>query len=256
MEQPGLTDVARAMDEADRTVALTGAGVSTASGIPDFRGEDGLWNRYDPEDFHVRRFEADPAAFWEQQLELHEAVFGAIDPAPNAAHEALADIEAAGHLAGVITQNVDGLHAAAGTEEVVRLHGTAERVVCRRCRRRSDADPVRERAAAGELPPRCEACDGVLKPDTVLFGEQLPEHALLRGHAMAQKADVFLAVGSSLTVEPAASLPTEAQSRGATLCIVNDEPTPLSDRADVDLRADVTEALPRLRDRVLSQSRA
>jgi NAD-dependent deacetylase len=251
MNTDSLASAAAAVREADSVVALTGAGVSTASGIPDFRGEDGLWNRYDPGDFHIRRFESDPADFWEQQLVLHADVFESVDPEPNAAHEALADLEAAGHIDRVVTQNVDGLHAAAGSEDVIRLHGTTERVVCQHCRQRYDADPVRERAAAGELPPRCDACDGVLKPDTVLFGEQLPEHALMRAHALAQNADAFLAVGSSLTVEPAASLPEAAHTRGASLFVVNHDRTPLSAEADAHFRADVTDALPALRDRVL-----
>jgi NAD-dependent deacetylase len=248
-----IDEAAREIRAADSVVALTGAGVSTASGIPDFRGEDGLWNEYDPEEFHVRRFRADPGDFWERQLELQQEVFDAVDPSPNAAHRALADLEADGHLDGVVTQNVDGLHAEAGSEEPIRLHGTTERVSCQQCRQRYDAEPVRERAENGELPPRCGACDGVLKPDTVLFGEQLPEHALLRGHALAQKADVFLAVGSSLTVEPAASLPEEAHDRGASLLVVNHDPTPISDVADYDLRADVTDVLPAIRDRVLER---
>lgn len=246
-----LAAAAREMQAADSIVALTGAGVSTASGIPDFRGEDGLWNKYDPEEFHVRRFRADPGDFWERQLELQAEVFDAVDPSPNPAHRALADLEAAGHLDKVVTQNVDGLHAEAGSEDPIRLHGTTERVSCQHCRQRYDAEPVRERAADGELPPRCDACEGVLKPDTVLFGEQLPEHALLRGHALAQKADVFLAAGSSLTVEPAASLPEEAHERDASLLIVNHDPTPISDVAEFDLRADVTDVLPALRDRLL-----
>jgi len=251
MDDERLDAVAREIRDAETVVAFSGAGVSTASGIPDFRGPDGLWNRYDPEDFHVRRFRADPAGFWEQQLELYEDVFRAVDPDPNPAHVALADLESAGHLDGVLTQNVDGLHQAAGSEEVIELHGTTERVTCRDCRQRYETDPVRDRAADGELPPRCAECGGLLKPDTVLFGEQLPEHALLRSHALAQRADVFLAVGSSLTVEPAASLPEEAQSRGGTLVIANHDPTPLSDGAAFDFRADVTEILPALRDRVL-----
>ncbi|MFB6142054.1 MAG: NAD-dependent protein deacylase [Halorientalis sp.] len=238
---------ARAVADADSVAALSGAGVSTASGIPDFRGEDGLWERHDPMDFHVDRFRADPGAFWEDRVALQDSAFGD-GVAPNAAHEALAEMERAGHLDTLVTQNIDGLHQAAGSESVVEIHGSAARVVCQDCGHRFDAEPAMDRARDGDLPPTCEECAGVLKPDTVLFGEQLPEHALLRSHAAAQNADVFLVAGSSLTVEPAASLPREAVQRGATLVLVNLDRTPLSDRAAYDFRADVTEVLPRLAD--------
>ncbi|MFB6084190.1 MAG: NAD-dependent deacetylase [Halorientalis sp.] len=247
VDESDLQAVASTIRDAESVVALTGAGVSTASGIPDFRGEDGIWERRDPMDFHIDRFRADPGGFWADRVELQAEAFDDGDVAPNAAHEALADLESAGHLDAVVTQNIDGLHQAAGSENVIEIHGSAARVVCRDCGRRTDAEPAMERARDGDLPPTCEECDGTLKPDTVLFGEQLPEHALMRSQAKAEGADVFLAVGSSLTVEPAASLPRIATERGATLVLVNLESTPLSDRADYDFRADVTEALPELR---------
>jgi NAD-dependent deacetylase len=239
--------LAEAVRGADSVVAFTGAGVSTASGIPDFRGEDGLWERYDMNDFHVRRLRADPAGFWADRLDLAAELYG--DVGPNAAHEALARLEAAGHLDAVVTQNVDGLHRAAGSEDVVELHGNGSRVACLDCDRRFDAEPVRDRVRAGERPPHCD-CGGLLKPDVVLFGEQLPVGAMQRAQRLAREADVFLAVGSSLSVEPAAGLPRTAATRGATLAVVNLEATPLSDRAAFDLRGDVTDVLPRLADRV------
>ncbi|MFB6169774.1 MAG: NAD-dependent deacetylase [Haloarculaceae archaeon] len=243
---------ARAIRDADTVVAMTGAGVSTASGIPDFRGPDGLWQEHDPDDFHLDRFQADPEGFWADRLDLAADLFGD-GVEPNAAHEALADLQQAGVLDTLVTQNVDGLHQRAGAEDVIELHGNNDRVACRGCRRRYDAGPVRERAADGELPPSCPECGGVLKPDVVLFGEQLPEHALLMSHARAEKADVFLVAGSSLSVEPAASLPGTALDRGATLVLANLEPTDYSDRATYDFRSDVTDVLPRLRDAVRSQ---
>jgi NAD-dependent deacetylase len=234
--------VARELADADHAVALTGAGVSTASGIPDFRSEGGIWNRFDQRDFHYSRFKAEPAAFWADRIEMHEAAFGG-DIEPNAAHRALADLEQAGVLDAVITQNTDGLHAAAGSESVVELHGTGTRVVCEGCGRRVDAASVHERVRDGERPPRCADCDGVLKPDVVLFGEELPVGALQTAQNHARDADVFLAVGSSLQVQPAASLPRVA-ARVGTLVVVNLEETPVSAVADYDLRADVTDALP------------
>ena len=242
---------AQAIREASSTVAMTGAGVSTASGIPDFRGDDGLWETHDPADFHLSRFEANPEEFWRDRLDLHAAIYDGADIEPNAAHEALAALESVGQIDALVTQNIDGLHADAGSEDIIEVHGSGERVVCRDCGSRSAAGPVRERVRAGEVPPRC-ACGGLLKPDVVLFGEQLPEYALLRAHAMAEKADVFVVAGSSLSVEPAASLPRTAADRGATMVLVNTERTPLSGRAEYDVRMDVTEALPRLRDAVVA----
>jgi NAD-dependent deacetylase len=252
MNERELDFAASAIRDADSVVALTGAGVSTASGIPDFRSEDGLWTEYDPSDFHVSRFRADPEGFWKDRLTLVEELFGD-DIDPNPAHEALAELEAAGHLEGLITQNIDGLHQLAGTEDPVEIHGNGQRVVCTGCKRRFDAAPVFEQVRDGEVPPRCERCDDVLKPDVVLFGEQLPEHALFRAQALSESADTFLAVGSSLTVEPAASLPRVAASNGATLIIVNLDATEFSGRAEYDFRADVTEALPRLVEGTLTE---
>ena len=236
--------LASAIRGAGSTVALTGAGVSTASGIPDFRGESGIWGtRFDPADFRIDRFLSDPAGFWDDRLDLHEAMFPG-EVAPNPAHEALASMESAGHLDAVITQNTDGLHRSAGSERVLELHGNARRVICLDCGRKVDAAPVRERVRDGELPPRCD-CDGLLKPDVVLFGESLPEAILADARRRASESDVFLAIGSSLSVEPAASLPRTAAREG-TLGIFNLDPTPHDAAADVVVRADVTESLPAL----------
>ncbi|KYH26244.1 NAD-dependent protein deacetylase [Halalkalicoccus paucihalophilus] len=239
-----LDRLASAIREADSTVALTGAGVSTASGIPDFRGEDGIWNaQFDPADFQVGRFRSDPAGFWEDRVKLHEAMFpGEIEP--NAAHEALAELESQGWLDALITQNTDGLHGAAGSKELFELHGNAHRIVCMDCGRKIDAASVRERVREGESPPLCD-CGGLLKPDVVLFGESLPEAIMAEAQRRARESDVFLAVGSSLTVEPAASLP-KAGARDGLLAICNFDPTPHDDRTDVLVREDVTEVLPAL----------
>lgn len=236
---------ADAIREADTAVAFTGAGVSTTSGVPDFRSEGGIWDRYDSSDFHLSRFESDPEGFWEDRIEMVEEMYGG-GVEPNAAHEALAALEREDHLDAVITQNVDGLHAEAGSDPI-ELHGNGARVVCRSCDRRFDAERARQHVRRGTVPPRCPSCDGLLKPDVVLFGEQLPEHAMFRAQSLAERADTFLVAGSSLQVEPAASFPRVASEKGATLVVVNLERTPLSDRAEYDFRADVTDVLPRLR---------
>lgn len=250
---PRIVDAAAAFRGADEAVAFTGAGVSTESGLPDFRGDSGIWTEYDPDAFHIRHFQADPANFWSTWIELYDDVFADGDIEPNQAHEAMADLAAADYLDAVITQNVDRLHQAAGVddESVIELHGSHAVTICRSCNQRHDAPATRDRARAGELPPRCPDCNGLLKPGGVLFGEQLPKYALFKSHSLAEKTDTFLVVGSSLTVEPAASLPETAVDRGATLIIVNHDPTYLDDRADFVFRDDASTVLAGLRDAIL-----
>lgn len=237
-----LDRLAAALADADAATALTGAGVSAASGVPTFRGEDGVWgSAFDPDDFEVGRLRRDPAGFWADRIDLRERM-RPDDLAPNPAHHALATLESMGVLDAVITQNTDGLHAAAGTEDLVELHGSAARVACEECGCRRPADPAFERARNGELPPTCD-CGGVLRPDVVLFGESLPDRELQRARDLARESDVFLAVGSSLTVQPAASLPLVA-ARDGSLWVVNLESTPADGRADGVIREDATEVLP------------
>lgn len=234
--------------DADSAVALTGAGVSTASGIPPFRGEDGIWNTdFDPAAFHITRFERDPAGFWADRIKLYDRMYPeSVDPNP--AHDALARLESIGSLDAVITQNTDGLHAEAGSEAVIELHGTNNRVVCHHCGERAAAGPIRNRVADGERPPRCEDCGGVFKPDVVLFGELLDRKALRRAKELVADSDLLIVAGSSLTVDPAGSLP--AERRGGSLAIVNFDRTPFDDSAEFLLQADLTIVLPALVDAI------
>lgn len=241
--ESAVADLASSLRESETAVVLTGAGVSTASGVPSFRGEDGLWSEFDPQAFHRRRLDADPQGFWTDRLDLRAEFFDGESIEPNAAHEAIAALEAEGHLETVVTQNVDGLHHDAGSEDVVELHGTNRRVACEDCGERLPADPVFERAADGERPPRCD-CGGVLRPDVVLFGESLPGEAIERANRLAHRANWFLVAGSSLTVHPAAGLPPRAARSGATVGIVNLDPTEKDDAATTVVRADVTAVLP------------
>ncbi|UWG50067.1 NAD-dependent protein deacetylase, SIR2 family [Halalkaliarchaeum sp. AArc-CO] len=244
-----LAALASDLREADTAIALTGAGLSAASGIPTFRGEDGIWGEeFSEADFHISRFERDPAGFWEDRLELN----GLLRPdgiEPNTAHEALADLENAGTLDAVVTQNTDGLHDAAGTGTVLELHGNADRVVCHRCGRTKPATEIHDRIRSGENPPTCGDCNGVYKPDVVLFGELLSREVLKRTRRLAEDSDVIVAAGSSLQVDPAASLPS--YQRDGVLAIVNFEETRYASRATYTFREDVTELLPALATRVL-----
>jgi len=240
--------VATSLRDADVVVALTGAGVSTASGIPDYRGPDGLWTR-DPEaqrlvtiDSYIGDVEVRREA-WRRR-----AADSTWQPAPNPAHKAFADLERLERLTTLVTQNVDGLHQVAGSSpgRVIEIHGSARDAMCLSCGRRQPMGPVLDRVLAGEDDPRCEDCGGILKSATVSFGQSLDPALLQRAHDATMSADVFLAVGSSLLVHPVALLPRTALEAGATLVLVNAEPTPYDDRADVLLRADAGTTLTRI----------
>lgn len=225
-------------------VVLSGAGISTESGIPDFRSPGGLWSRYDPNEFTFQRFCASAETrrrYWEMGATLYPLLKQA---QPNPAHHALVALERRGGLRRIITQNIDGLHQRAGSDprRIIEIHGTALEVVCLSCGARQDRDPVQARFAAGDLDPRC-GCGGLLKPATVSFGQAMPERETAMAFADAAAADVFLVVGSSLVVFPAANLPAVALEHGATLIIVNREPTPCDDAATVTLHGTAGEIL-------------
>jgi len=241
-----LSALAAAVRDADSAVALTGAGLSRASGVPTFRGEDGLYEEYDESAFALRRFHADPDAFWRDWLDLHEHFFDE-SVAPNAAHDALAAMEAAGHLDAVLTQNVDGLHVAAGSDAVVHLHGTGSTAACRECGDVVDIETANRVVAETGEAPTCD-CSGVYKPDTVLFGERLPPVALAEAKRYAEDADVAVAAGSSLTVDPAASMPARTRRAGGSVAVVNLEPTRYERRAEFTFREPVEDVLPALAD--------
>ncbi|MFJ1753166.1 SIR2 family NAD-dependent protein deacylase [Kitasatospora sp. NPDC088134] len=227
---------------------LTGAGISTDSGIPDYRGPQGLWQR-DPsaqELVTLQPYLASTEVRRRAWLMRRDA--GALAAEPNAGHRALADLERAGVPVRVLTQNVDGLHQAAGlsARKVVELHGTATEVQCVRCREVGPMAAALDRVAAGEDDPACEQCGAVLRPRTVMFGEALDERVLAQADAIAKACQVFLAVGSSLQVRPAALLPRIAVEHGARLIVVNGEPTPYDAEAAEVIREPISQALPKL----------
>jgi len=229
---------------AKRGVAFTGAGISQESGIPTFRGADGLWKKYDPMKVaSIDYFMQDPAAYWRVASERGTVALAA---RPNPGHYALAALEESGHLAAVVTQNTDGLHQESGSRRVIELHGSGRGVVCLDCATREPRAEVQARLAI-EMPPVCRMCGGrFLKPTVVLFGEALPQLEVEEARALARRADLMLVVGSSLVVYPAAQIPIDAVRSGAPMVIVNDEPTPLDDYADTVVRGKSGEVLSEL----------
>jgi NAD-dependent protein deacetylase/lipoamidase len=219
------------------TVALTGAGISVPSGIPDFRTPGkGLWEKVDPmEVAHIDAFQRDPAKFWSfYRPRLHSLG----DVKPNAAHEALAELERRGLLEAVITQNIDMLHARAGSERVVEVHGSIRSLSCQSCGEVIALEDSEERFDDAGV-ARCAGCDGYLKPDVVLFGELLPADAMAEAESLASRADLMLCVGSSLEVYPVAGLPSVTMGRGGRLAIITKGPTPYDGDAAVRMDGDV-----------------
>jgi NAD-dependent deacetylase len=234
--------LAELIRSAQPVVALTGAGISVPSGIPDFRSPGtGLWANVDPmEVAHISVWRRNPARFWG----FYGQRFAILDgKRPNRAHAALVELERRGLLAGVITQNIDGLHAAAGTRDPIEVHGSVATASCLDCRAQFPLAEVRERAGADyDGVPRCD-CYAPLKPDVVLFGELLPEDAMERAQALAAGAGLMLAVGSSLEVWPVAGLPEDTLANGGRLAIITKGPTPYDADAAVRLSGDVEEEL-------------
>jgi NAD-dependent deacetylase len=234
--------VAELLRDAERAVALTGAGVSVPSGIPDFRSPgSGLWENHDPmEVAHIDAWRRDPDRFWS----FYGRRFATLtDKRPNEAHIALAELERRGLIGGVITQNIDRLHRAAGTERLIEVHGSIEWSVCLSCGMRVRIDHVVALLDAGEGAPRCPACGAPLKPKVVLFGELLPERALAEAQDLAMAADLMVCVGSSLEVYPVAGLPAMTLGRGGRLALITQGSTPYDGDADVKLDGDVVEEL-------------
>ncbi len=247
-----LDEIADWIAGAERVVALTGAGMSTESGIPDFRGPQGLWTR-------------DPAAERRATIEawVHDAALRVeawrfradnrhVRFEPNDAHHALAELQRLGRLDLVVTQNVDGLHQDAGAhrDRVVEVHGSVRDVVCLDCGDRQPMAPVLDRVMAGDVDPRCERCGGLLKSATISFGQSLVDEDLARARDAAMSADVLLALGTSLTVYPVAWLPMMARREGARVVILNGQPTEMDDLAHVAMVARLGDVLPSLVDRV------
>jgi NAD-dependent deacetylase len=235
-------EASRYIEEADRIVAFTGAGVSAESGIPTFRGETGLWKEYDPRIYaDIDYFRKDPTYYWSFFRDVR--VQSLVGSKPNLAHLAIAHLERQNKLQAVITQNIDGLHQAAGNTNVIELHGNTRVIGCFQCEADFDFEEVRQQLL-DEMPPLCRYCGGVLKPRVVFFGEPLPQGAMAQAASHASQCDLFLVVGSTLTVFPAASLPVIAKRSGARIAIINLGPTAMDEIADVRIDAKAGEVLP------------
>lgn len=252
------TQLEQAIDEAARlilrsrhVVALVGAGLSVESGIPPFRGPGGMWTKYGEPDMRgYERFLEDPGKWWEERIsrastyrELVEALDQAV---PNEGHFALRELEEAGYLKHIITQNIDNLHQIAGSEAITEIHGNRTKLRCLGCSRRWDLDgfPI------DELPPHCPDCGGIVKGDTVMFGEPIPRDALEECFSQTRMCDCMLLVGTSAVVYPAAGFPADVKATGGALIEVNPNETPLTDMCDIVLRAPSGQSLPRVVARV------
>jgi NAD-dependent deacetylase len=225
-----------------KTVFFTGAGVSTESGIPDFRGPQGLWTRISPEIFSLDVFLQDPYDSWIQYIEnIYKPVSKAF---PNSAHRSIAELEAMGLVEAVITQNIDKLHQKAGSRRVIELHGSYDEVQCTKCNFKGKIDEHVQYVLESNAAPRCRICGSLLKPAVVYFGEPLPERELNEAFVLASSCKVMIVVGTSLTVFPAALIPRAAISSGAELFIINETPTPLDNQAILVIREKAGNFLP------------
>lgn len=243
-----ITQVRRWVDDAQRIVVLTGAGISTDSGIPDFRGPQGVWTRNPTAEKQstIQTYLADPEvrrAAW--RARLNHAAWSA---QPNRGHLALVELERRNKLHALITQNIDELHQIAGNsrERTIEVHGTMRRVMCWSCGMRAPMQEALARVRAGETDPACRTCGGILKSDTVSFGQPLVPEVIGRAFAVAAEADLLLAIGSTLQVYPVAGVVPLAKDAGAKVVIVNDRPTPLDELADALLRGAIGELLPEI----------
>ena len=242
---------AELLRKAKYAVVLTGAGISTPSGIPDFRSEGtGLWSRDEPmEVASLNTFRTDPERFFVWFRPLARQIFNA---RPNPAHIALAELEKAGRVQCIITQNIDALHHKAGSKNVIEMHGTLRTLSCTQCFRQAEAkNYLKAFVEQGEL-PRCSKCSGLMKPDVILFGEQLPQRAWYDAQRECRQCDLLMVAGSSLEVLPVAGLPMQAIDRGAHLVILNNATTYLDVRADVVIQEDVATIIPAIAEQVLN----
>ncbi len=236
---PVIEQAAQLIKKARCAIALTGAGMSVASGIPDFRSPGGMWSRHDPDKVaSIRALKSDPELVWKFLLEADSMLKSA---EPNAGHAGLARLEKDGYLHGVITQNIDGLHQRAGSMNVIEFHGNCSEFYCMECFSPFPADGI---SADSELPVRCPQCSGVIRPDLVFFGEQIPSEAYKEAFALADQSDVVIVAGTSGGVVPASLIPSRIQEAGGLIVEINKAPSAYTAFSDVFIQGGVEKVLP------------
>jgi NAD-dependent deacetylase len=249
--------VAEMVIESKRLVVFTGAGVSTESGVSDFRSPGGIWDRFDPDELNYQTFMASEAGrekYWQFQRELWPEM---VNAQPNPGHHAIAEFHQLGKLDCVITQNIDSLHQRAGVpeEKVIELHGTVKWVNCLECGQRYPREEIQVRLDAGTRVPRCDSCGGIMKPATISFGQPMPERETRQAMEVAAACDLFISAGSSLVVYPAAQMPLIARQSGAKLVIINLTPTPHDPHADIVINQKTGPVLSAIAERVKAKLR-
>jgi len=248
-EKEKIMHAARLLLKARNAIVLTGAGISTESGIPDFRGKDGIWKKYDPEKYgDIQSFLKNPSRFWKMAEKIAPTLFNA---EPNPGHYAIAELEKMGILKAIITQNVDELHQKAGAVLVYEVHGNINRFSCLGCQASYKKEQVLYKLKKEKGPPVCDYCALPLKPSVVLFGENLPKFERFMSMDLAKKSDIMLIAGSSLTVAPISYLPIYTLSTGGKLIIVNDRPTHLDNKAEIVLNNKTGIILPLILEEIL-----
>jgi NAD-dependent deacetylase len=240
-----IRDAARLLGEREKILVFAGAGLSTESGIPDFRSPGGIWDRYDPSDFYLDKILASEEVrerYWQMSTEFYGVMKDAV---PNRAHLAVKTLEDKGKLLAVVTQNIDHLHHKAGNspDKIIEIHGTAFSVSCLSCALKYDREDIQARLAGGVKVPYCDQCGGILKPDTISFGQAMPEEKMKRAMDHAGDCDLCLVLGSSLVVYPAAAVPAVSVRSGAPLMIINRDETPLDSEAHVVIHDSVSKVL-------------
>ena len=231
--------------DAEKILVFSGAGLSTESGIPDFRSPGGVWDKYDPSDFYFQNIISDENArekYWKMSTEFYLPMRDAL---PNRAHLAIKEMEDAGKLLAIVTQNIDHLHHKAGNspQKIIEIHGTVFSVSCLSCGKKYDRDEIEGRLKSGIKVPYCDDCSGILKPDTISFGQAMPEDKMAESIKHAQECDFCIVLGSSLVVYPAASIPAQAIENRAKLMIINRDETPLDHKADLTIHDSVGKIL-------------
>lgn len=241
------------INQARRILVFSGAGLSTESGIPDFRSPGGLWEKYDPSDFYFQRIISDEGVrerYWQMSTESYALMR---DARPNRAHLAIKILEDTGKLLAIVTQNIDSLHHKAGNspEKIIEVHGTVFSVSCLKCGKKYDRDTIEARIQSGVKVPYCDHCSGILKPDTISFGQSMPEDKMREAFQYAEICDLCIVLGSSLVVYPAASVPEHAKENDARLMIINRDKTPQDGTADLVINNSLGETLGQMMERVM-----